>query len=320
VSSPAVFASLAEFGKREPKPAWLAIGMFDGVHLGHRAVLNLASEAAAKENDLVAALTFPEHPAKSLRPGKEPPLLMDARTKSEALLGCGVDRVVMKPFDESFSDVSSGEFLPYLKEKIPSLRGICVGENFHFGKDRIGNAEFLRENGALSGLEVCIAKGVLEDELPISSSRIRESLAKGEIELANRMLGFPYRIGGQVVQGNKLGRTIGFPTLNLPWFPEARPAYGVYLVEVSFPQKKESVHGVANYGLRPTVEEEELEPLFEVHLLGEGDYSVHQAGDRISASLLSFIRPEKKFDSLEALKSRIALDEKRALELADELS
>ena len=319
MSSPAVFASLAEFGKREPKPAWLAIGMFDGVHLGHRAVLTLASEAAAKENDLVAALTFPEHPAKSLRPGKEPPLLMDARTKSEALLGCGVDRVVMKPFDESLSEVSSGEFLPYLKEKIPSLCGICVGENFHFGKDRIGNAEFLRENGALSGLEVCIAKGVLEDELPISSSRIRESLAKGEIELVNRMLGFPYRIGGQVAPGNKLGRTIGFPTLNLPWFPEARPAYGVYLVEVSFPEKKESVHGVANYGLRPTVEEEEVEPLFEVHLLGEGDYSVHQPGDLISANLLSFIRPEKKFDSLEGLKSQISSDKAEAEELSTRL-
>ena len=319
MSSPAVFASLAEFGKREPKPAWLAIGMFDGVHLGHRAVLTLASEAAAKENDLVAALTFPEYPAKSLRPGKEPPLLMDARTKSEALLACGVDRVVMKPFDESLSEVSSREFLPYLKEKIPSLCGICVGENFHFGKDRIGNAEFLRENGALSGLEVCIAKGVLEAELPISSSRIRESLAKGEIELVNRMLGFPYRITGQVVPGNKLGRTIGFPTLNLPWFPEARPAYGVYLVEVTFPQKKESVHGVANYGLRPTVEEEEVEPLFEVHLLGEGDYSVHQPGDLISGNLLSFIRPEKKFDSIEGLKSQIYSDKAEAEKLSTRL-
>ena len=131
----------------------------------------------------------------------------------------------MKPFDESFSDVSSGEFLPYLKEKIPSLCGICVGENFHFGKDRIGNAEFLRENGALSGLEVCIAKGVLEDDLPISSSRIRESLAKGEIELVNRMLGFPYRITGQVVPGNKLGRTIGFPTLNLPENRNSPPTF-----------------------------------------------------------------------------------------------
>ncbi len=319
MSSPAVFASLAEFGKREPKPVWLAIGMFDGLHLGHRAVLTLASEAAAEENDLVAALTFPEHPAKFLRPGKEPPLLMDARTKSEALLGCGVDRVVMKPFDESLSEIASGEFLPYLKEKIPSLCGICVGENFHFGKDRIGNAEFLRENGAIAGLEVCIARGVKEDELPISSSRIRESLAKGEIELANRMLGFPYRIEGQVASGNKLGRTIGFPTLNLPWFPEARPGYGVYLVEVSFPEKKESVHGVANYGLRPTVEEEEVEPLFEVHLLGEGDYSVHQPGDMISVSLLSFIRPEKKFGSLKGLKSQISRDKAEAEELSTRL-
>jgi riboflavin kinase/FMN adenylyltransferase len=289
--------------------------MFDGTHLGHRAVLDLAEEEARMENDLVAALTFPEHPAKFLRPGEEPPLLMNPQAKSEALLACGVDCVVMKPFDESLSEVSSREFPSYLKEKIPSLRGVCVGENFQFGKDRLGNADFLRENGALAGLKVCIADGVLEGDRPISSSRIRESLAKGEIESVNQMLGFPYRSEGQVVQGNKLGRTIGFPTLNLPWVPEARPAYGVYLVEASFSGKEESVHGVANYGLRPTIEEEEVEPLFEVHLLGEGDYSVHQPGDSISLSLLKFIRPEKKFDSIDSLKSQIARDKAEAEKL-----
>lgn len=314
-----VLASLAELGQRESKPVWLAIGMFDGVHLGHRAVLNLAMENAGKEKDMVAALTFPEHPAKSLRPGKEPPLIMDPPSKSEALLGCGVDYVVMKPFDDSLSEVSSEDFLGYLKEKIPSLRGICVGENFHFGKDRKGDADFLRENVALARLKVCIADGVLDGVRPISSSRIRESLAKGEIESVNQMLGFPYRSEGQVVQGNKLGRTIGFPTLNLSWVPEARPAYGVYLVEASFPGKEESAHGVANYGLRPTIEEEEVEPLFEVHLLGDGDYSVHQPGDSISISLLRFIRPEKKFDSLDSLKAQIARDKAEAEQLSTRL-
>ena len=294
--------------------------MFDGVHLGHRAVLNLAEEEARKENDLVAALTFPEHPAKFLRPGKEPPLLMNAQAKSEALLACGVNWVVMKSFDESLSGISSQEFPSYLKEQVPNLRGVCVGENFQFGKDRLGDADFLRENGALVGLKVGIADGVLEGDCPISSSRIRESLAKGEIELANRMFGFPYLVDGQVVQGNKLGRSIGFPTLNLPWLPEARPAYGVYLVEVFFPEKKESVHGVANYGVRPTVEQgEAVEPLFEVHLLGDGDHSVHQPGDSISLSLLKFIRPEKKFDSIDSLKSQIARDKAEAGNLVGEL-
>ena len=144
-----VLGSLSELGQRESKPVWLAIGMFDGVHLGHRAVLNLATEKAGKEKDMVAALTFPEHPAKSLRPGKEPPLIMDPQAKSEALLGCGIHYVVMKPFDESLSEVSCEGFLGYLKEKVPSLRGICVGENFHFGKGRRGNAPFLSENGLL---------------------------------------------------------------------------------------------------------------------------------------------------------------------------
>jgi len=315
-----VLGSLAELGKREARPTWLAVGMFDGVHLGHRAVLTLASDAASKESDQVAALTFPEHPAKFLRPGKEPPLLMNPQAKSEALLACGVNWVVMKIFDESLSGISSQEFPGYLKEQVPNLRGVCVGENFQFGKDRLGDADFLRENGALVGLKVCIADGVLEGDCPISSSRIRESLAKGEIESANRMFGFPYRSDGQVIQGNKLGRSIGFPTLNLPWVPEARPAYGVYLVEVSFSEKKESVHGVANYGLRPTVEHgEPVEPLFEVHLLGDGDHSVHQPGDSISINLLKFIRSEKKFASLEALQSQIARDKAEAEELSTRL-
>ena len=205
-------------------------------------------------------------------------------------------------------------------QKIPNLRGVCVGENFHFGKDRQGNANFLKENGDRFGLKVRIAEGVLEGDRPISSSRIRESLAKGEIESANQMLGFPYRVDGQVVPGNRLGRTIGFPTLNLSWVPEARPAYGVYLVEASFPNKGKSVHGVANYGLRPTVEQEEVrEPLFDVHLLGDGDYSAHQPGDSISLSLLKFIRPEKKFDSLETLKTQIARDKAEAEKLVGEL-
>ena len=320
MNASSVLGSLAELGKREASPTWLAIGMFDGVHLGHRAVLELAAGEARSANDVVAALTFPEHPAKFLRPGKEPPLLMNPQAKSEALLACGVHWVVMKPFDESLSAIPSQEFPGYLKEQIPNLRGVCVGENFHFGKDRLGNADFLRKNGALAGLKVCIADGVLENDLPISSSRIRESLSKGEIESVNQMLGFPYRVDGQVVPGNRLGRTIGFPTLNLSWVPEARPAYGVYLVEASFPDREGAVHGVANYGLRPTVEHgEPVEPLFEVHLLGDGDYSVHQPGDSISLSLLKFIRPEKKFDSIDFLKSQIARDKAEAEKLVCEL-
>ena len=310
-----VFSSLAELGKREPGPVLLAIGMFDGVHRGHRAVLDLAVNEAKARNGLVAALTFPEHPAKSLRPGKEPPLLMDPSTKSEALLACGVDCVVMKPFDESLSEVPPGEFPSYLKEKIPGLVGICVGENFHFGKDRDGNADFLKEIGSERGLGICVAEGVLEGGQPISSSRIREALAGGEIESVNRMLGFSYRVDVLVVSGNRLGREIGFPTLNLPWSPEARPAFGVYLVKASFPDG-ETVHGVANYGVRPTVEDDGVEPLFEVHLLGEEDYSARQPGDRLSLDLLSFLRPEKKFESLDALKSQIARDKAEAVRLA----
>ena len=315
-----VVRSLAELGERESKPVCLAIGMFDGVHLGHRTVLELAIDEARSANGLAVALTFPEHPAKFLRPGQEPPLLMDPESKAKLLLDYGVDCVVLRTFDESFAEVSSEEFLAYLKENVSSLHGVCVGENFHFGKDRMGDADYLMNNGDRYGLKVCVASGVLDSDVPISSSRIRESLSSGHIKEVNRMLGYAYNVFGNISKGKGLGREIGFPTLNLPWIPEARPAYGVYLVEVFFPSKNESAYGVANYGLRPTVEQgEAVEPLFEVHLLGDGDYSVHQPGDSISLSLLKFIRPEKKFDSIDFLKSQIARDKSEAGKLVGEL-
>ncbi len=312
---PLVVGSLVELGERESKPICLAIGMFDGVHRGHRTVLELAVGEARSANGLAAALTFQEHPAKFLRPGKEPPLLMNAEAKAKLLLDYGADCVVLRTFDESFSDVPSEDFLAYLKENLSSLHCVCVGENFHFGKDRIGDADYLRKNGDRYGLKVCIADGILDGDEPISSSRIREALSSGQIKKVNRMLGYSYSVFGEMAKGRGLGSEIGFPTLNLPWVPEARPAYGVYLVEVAFPSKNESAYGVANYGLRPTVEKVKIQPLFEVHLLGEGDYLCHQPGDPISVNLLEFLRPECKFDSLDSLKTQIAADKIEAEKL-----
>lgn len=312
---PLVVGSLAELGERESKPICLAIGMFDGVHRGHRAVLELAVNEARSLNGLAAVLTFPEHPAKFLRPGKEPPLLMDAGTKTKFLLDAGADSVVLRTFDESFADVPYEDFMAYLKDNVSSLHCVCVGENFNFGKDRMGEADYLRKNGDRYGLKVYVADGILDGEEPISSSRIREALSSGQIKKVNRMLGYSYSVFGEIVKGRGLGSEIGFPTLNMPFAPEARPAHGVYLVEVTCPNPSEPKHAVANYGVRPTVEEADVQPLLEVHLLGEEDFSSYKPGDELSVELLCFLRPECKFDSLDSLKTQIAADKIEAEKL-----
>jgi len=315
VNPPSVVGSLAELGGRETKPICLAIGMFDGVHRGHRAVLELAVNEARSVNGLAAVLTFPEHPAKFLRPGKEPPLLMDAETKTKSLLDAGADSVVLRTFDESFADVPYEDFIAYLKDNVTSLHCVCVGENFNFGKDRMGEADYLRKNGEHYGLKVYVADGILDGEEPISSSRIRKALAAGEIEEVNHMLGYSYRICGTVVEGRGLGSEIGFPTLNIPFAPEARPAYGVYLVKIICPNLSEPKHAVANYGVRPTIEGGDVQPLLEVHLLGEDDFSSYKPGDELSVELLRFLRPECKFDSLDSLKTQISADKIEAEKL-----
>ena len=315
MNSPQVVDSLDALRELGGRPIWLAIGMFDGVHLGHRAVLNLAADAARGDNGMTVALTFPEHPAKFLRPGKEPPLLMDSETKVRDLLDAGVDYVVMRPFGKALAEIPAEEFPVSLKDNIPSLRGICVGENFRFGQGRLGDAGTLRKIGEQLSLEVIVASSAVCGGVPVSSSRIRDALAEGEIKEVNAMLGRSYQVSGIVVPGKAKGSELGFPTLNLLWSPQARPAYGVYVVEATLAGANEAKPAVANYGVRPTVEGADVQPLLEVHLLGKEDFSSYQPGDELSVELLCFLRPECKFDSLDSLKTQIAADKIEAEKL-----
>ncbi len=308
MNSPQVVDSLDALRELGGRPIWLAIGMFDGVHLGHRTVLNLAADAARKDNGMTVALTFPEHPAKFLRPGKEPPLLMDVETKVRDLLVACVDYVVMRPFGKALAEIPAEEFPVSLKDSIPSLRGICVGDNFRFGQGRLGDAGSLRKIGKRLGLEVIVAPSAVYGGVLVSSSRIRDALAEGEIKEVNAMLGRSYQVSGVVVPGKGKGRELGFPTLNLLWSPQARPAYGVYVVEVTLAGANEAKPAVVNYGVRPTIEEADVQPLLEVHLLGEEDFSSYKPGVELSVELLRFLRPECKFDSLDSLKTQIAAD------------
>lgn len=283
----------------------LAIGVFDGVHLGHKAVVEPAVWSAQRSRGVSAVLTFDPHPSRLFRPQNPTRLIMPIASKIAMLHAIGVDCVICKHFDRDFASIPAEKFLAYLKEQLPALKSVYVGENFRFGQKRAGDVATLVATGRELGLGVFSAERIHSDGEPISSTRIREELQAGRIAEANNLLGYNYFSSGGIVAGARLGRKIGFPTLNLPWEPECRPRFGVYAVR--FRQKDEGswAPAVANYGVKPTVEEKPCAPLLEVHGLEPVEL---EAGDAIEVEWLEFIRPERKFASLEALKAQIAQD------------
>ena len=303
-----VFTSIEDLGRSTDKAIYLALGMFDGVHRGHEAVLLQAQKNARENGGIAVAFTFPEHPASYLRPEEKPNLLMNKDEKAKRLLEIGMEGVVLRTFDREFADVQARHFASFLIARVPSLTGLCVGQNFRFGKGRTGNDTALKEYGKEVGLSVDAIESELFSSLPVSSSRIREALMAGKVSDVNEMLGWNYTISGEVLKGKGMGKEFGFPTINIPWCPEARPAYGVYLGRVKNGSSEETKYAVANYGLRPTVEEGATQPLLEVHVLDPIDEEFGSAGQQLSMTLESFLRPEQKFDSVDKLKSQIEYD------------
>lgn len=294
------------------RPLSLAIGIFDGLHLGHQTVIESAVVNARRVHGLSALLTFTPHPSRVLAAPKPTLMLMPDRWRNERSLQLGLDAVIWKTFDKEFAALPADQFLPWLKKCLPTLASIHVGANFHFGEARHGDVHQLNDSARSLGVDVFSVQRIQHNGEPISSSRIREELAGGDLEHVNLMLGEPYHSRGEVVPGKRLGRTIGFPTLNIIWDPEARPRFGVYLVSVEGPHG-EQLPGVANYGLRPTLENTEL-PRLEVYLLGSE--CPYDAGDSLNVYWHQFMRPEQKFSGLEALKSQIAIDVAQAKEAA----
>lgn len=282
----------------------LAIGMFDGVHLGHRAVIAPAISSARREGGISGVLTFWPHPSAIFRPENPTRLMQDPPTKARLLFELGVDAVISQAFTTELAAVAAEEFLPWLKRKLPNLAAVYVGENFRFGHARRGDAALLQATGPAIGVRVFSASRVNVNGAPISSTRIRAQLQAGDVEGANALLGYNYFAEGVVVAGKQLGRTIGFPTLNIPWVPELRPKLGVYTVRVSGAKAAGKLPAVANYGLRPTVENSE-QPRLEVHILGDSPFG---PGDTIKIEWLRFQRPEMKFAGVEELRAQIGRD------------
>jgi riboflavin kinase / FMN adenylyltransferase len=304
MTPPVQLESLEAAKELPPKPLHLAIGMFDGLHLGHRTVIDAAVTAAKRAGGLSGVLTFWPHPSVLFRPDNPTRLIQDTSTKVKMLFGLGVDVVITQHFTAEFAGIAAEEFVPLLKRCLPALRSIYVGENWRFGRGRRGDAAFLAEEGRRQGLEVFSTPRVNLEGTPISSTRIRELIAAGEMAAANRLLGYAYFSEGEVIPGKRLGRTIGFPTLNLKWSPDLRPRLGVYAVRISGSGANAPLPGVANYGLRPTVEAA-TEPRLETHVIGNCPFT---EGNVIKVEWLRFIRPEMKFGDLGELSAQIARD------------
>jgi len=286
------------------RPLHVAIGIFDGVHLGHRAVIEAAVQSARHGGGVSVVLTFSPHPSVLLSPENPTRMILDLPAKVERLGALGVDAVVVQPFTRDFAAISAEEFIPYVKRHLHRLAGVYVGENFRFGRGRRGDVAMLVAEGRRHAITVFSAPRVNLDGEPISSTRIRELIGKGDMKGAAALLGYAYTASGTVVHGKHLGRKLGFPTLNLGWSPDLRPCYGVYAVRVSGAKSFGWLPAVANYGLRPTVEEA-LEPRLEVHMLVTCPYA---AGDPIAVEWVRFLRPERKFAGIEELRSQIAKD------------
>ena len=285
------------------QPLHLAIGMFDGVHRGHQSVIAAAVHAAQHGGGLAGVLSFWPHPSALFRPENPTLLLMPPAMKRRVLHRLGIDFLIEQNFSREFAGIEARDFVPQLRRCLPQLGTVYVGENWRFGRGRSGDVAFLQAEAAKVGLAVVSAPRLNLAGAPISSSRIRELLAAGAMAEVNRLLGYTYFSEGVVTPGRQLGRTLGFPTLNLDWRPELKPRFGVYAVAVDA-RGQSGLPGVASYGLRPTVESAG-QPLLEVFLL---DPTTLTYGDQLTVKWLEFLRPESKFNSLEELRLQIDAD------------
>lgn len=286
----------------------VAIGNFDGVHLGHRALLDLAREKASTRGAPAVVLTFEPHPAKVLSPDFAPLLLATPARKLERLAALGMDAAVVQRFDRDFARNSPEDFVGRFLVDGLGARDVVVGWDFTFGKGRAGNPEVLARL-ADGAFEVHTVEPVRQGGLLISSSKIRELLLEGRVEPAAQLLGEPFVLDGAIVPGRGRGRGIGFPTANVAPETELVPANGVYTVLCAVEGIEGPVGGAANVGRKPTFGEEER--TVEVHLFGGFD---DLYGCRIAVAFLHRLRPEIRFASVEELVARIGEDVRVARE------
>ncbi|WP_205316053.1 bifunctional riboflavin kinase/FAD synthetase [Novosphingobium sp. P6W] len=289
--------------------AVLALGNFDGFHQGHQAVVGEAIRWARAEGRPAIVATFDPHPVRHFKPDAQPFRLTTLDQRQELFAAAGADAMLVLHFDTAMAAMTAPAWAEEMLVRHMGAAGVVTGDDFTFGKARGGNPQVLSEIGARHGMEGRTVGPVSDGEGTISSSRIRHALKTGDCETAARLLTRPFSIRGRVQHGDKLGRTIGFPTANIDMATYLRPLYGIYAVTGRMPDGR-VVTGAANIGIRPTFDppKELLEPHF-------FDFAGDLYGQEIEVAFHHFLRPEAKFDSLDALIEQMGRDCDRAKEL-----
>ncbi|PYL05953.1 MAG: hypothetical protein DME33_14975 [Verrucomicrobia bacterium] len=306
-----ILRSISELGKLRG-PIFLAIGVFDGVHLGHRAVISTSAQHAQAANGTPVVVTFDPHPEKVLRPEKAPHLLTASQHKISLIRALGVRHLLIITFDKQFAATEPEDFVHELVTHSKPLREICVGHQWSFGKNRRGNLELLGKLGARWNFDVV---GIPAVKLPsgeiVSSTAIRRAVEAGDLAKAAEMLGRDYTILGTVVRGDNLGKKLGFPTANLSAHSEQFPPNGVYFAEAIL--KGKTYPGVVNLGYRPTVSSERSDRVLEIHLF---DFERDIYGENLEVRFIRYLRPEKRFENVDALVRQIERDVQQARSLS----
>lgn len=297
-----VFRTFKELARHSQRVC-LAIGVFDGVHLGHQRVMGQARDDARAANGTAAVLTFDPHPMRILQPDKAPLLLTSTEHKLALVDKLGMDACLLLTFDQPFSLTPPEQFINTVARQTNHLQEICVGTRFRFGHDRAGDVRLMEALAPQYGFVAKEIQSVMLGEEMISSTAIRQHVLNGRLDSAAAMLGRTFSILGTVESGDHRGRELGFPTANLNPHDEVLPPDGVYAVRVVVGEKH--FGGVVNIGVRPTFADAQPRRVLEVHIL---NFTRELYGQKVEVLFLSKLRDEQKFASIEALKTQIAAD------------
>lgn len=299
--------------KPGPSKACLAIGFFDGVHLGHQQIIRQTVSDAEQHEALAVVLTFDRHPNTVVAPERVPPLIYSLPQKLRAIASTGADTTLLLEFNEEFSRQSGEQFVRWLLAQFGHLTSVCVGSTFTFGHKRSGNVDLLRRLGAELNFVVHGLAAVSLDDQVVSSTRIREMIRGGQLDLASQMLSRPYALCGPVIRGEQIGQKLGFPTANIDARDLVLPPNGVYAAHAH--EGTRTHRAVVNIGRRPTIQSAAPALRVEAHLL---NFSGDLYGQELELTLVEKLRDEQKFPNLDALKAQIAADIQRAVHLFEQ--
>jgi riboflavin kinase/FMN adenylyltransferase len=305
-----ILQKMNAFGERA-LPVTLAAGFFDGVHRGHRSILEHAIKSAHEHGGQAWVLTFDTHPLKVLSPAVAPLMITSTQHKLNLIEQSGIDGCIVLPFSHEIAAIAPHDFAKWLLSYVPVLKEVGTGSNWHFGADGAGTPDLLRELGRESGLKVTALPPVMDGDEPISSTRIRKAIMHGELEHAAAMLGRPPSVLGTIVHGRAIGRQLGFPSANIDPHNEALPPLGVYAVQAVV--RGELFDGVLNFGRRPTFDKDlAAPPILELHLL---DFDGTLYDEDVEAGFIARIREEWYFSTVDELVEQIKKDITQAREM-----